>query len=902
MNDRPLVAYEPNAILARLYKRFFSHIEVDEAWATAVREADRRGTVVYVLRNLSFVDFFALDYLTKRLDLPQVRFANDLGLWILEPMGRGWRHALSVRNEASDAEDLRRTVTEGSSAALFLKRPADITNPAARGRGKIEGDAFIRTIFEVQRRSKKPILLVPQVFVWSKHPDEARHTAFDAMLGSREWPGKIRTVAQFLMNYRDVTLRAGEPVDVQTFLASESASQTDGPPSDDVLVRRMTYTLLRRLERERHAVLGPTKKPADRLREEVVRSPRLQKVIHDMAGEGESERRVLTERALAMVREMEAALDMNAIAAWDAAVHSVLSRIYSGLEVDEDGLARLRAATKDGALILLPSHKSHLDYIFLAHVFYRNHLPVPVVAAGDNLAFFPLGPAFRRAGAFFIRRSFHGDRLYGAVVDAYMRRLILDGWSMEFFLEGGRSRTGKLLTPKVGLLSLVVDAALGAGRKLYFVPVSIGYERVVEEQEYVRELTGGEKKKEDVRGLFAGASLFRQKYGRLNLQIGELLTMDGMLAELDRSPKKAKKAMSLPPISSPSLAGAARAPTHGLTPARRRAMVTHLAYRVMNEINRVTAVTPGSLVAMALLTHGKRGMSDADLIDTCRRLSRTLRGFGARFTPSLTSPHEPDTLRVASLREALALFVRAGHVTMRLPGAAGLATVPSLKPAEDAVYRVPDEARLSLDLSKNIVVHFFIARALVAAAILAARTERRGDRGMPEEAVQERVQTLSRLFKHEFLFRAEGTFEENFRETLSGMVDAGELVHRDGMVSVGQGEPALSVTLYAELVRSFLESYRIAARGLSLLLRGPLALKDVAKRCIAMGERMFLQEEVLRCEAVSRPVIENAFAAFIDEGYLVRTEGKLALAESYATAGAVKTIESRIALYLPKPS
>ena len=903
MNDRPLLAYEPNAILAWLYGRFFNHIEVDQAWATAVREADRRGTVVYVLRNLSFVDFFALDYLTKRLELPQVRFANDLGLWILEPMGRGWLHALVVRNEASDAEDLRRTVTEGSSAALFLKRPPDLINPAARGKGKIEGDAFIRTLFEVQRRSTKPILLVPQVFVWSKHPDEARHTAFDAMLGSREWPGKIRTVAQFLMNYRDVTLRAGEPVDVQAFLASESASQSDGePPSDGVLVRRMTYTLLRRLERERHAVLGPTKKPADRLREEVIRSPKLQKVIHDMAGEGEAERRLLTERALAMVREMEAAVDMNAIAAWDAAVHSVLSRIYSGLEVDEEGLARLRAATKDGSLILLPSHKSHLDYIFLAHVFYRNHLPVPVVAAGDNLSFFPLGPAFRRAGAFFIRRSFHGDRLYGAVVDAYMRRLILDGWSMEFFLEGGRSRTGKLLTPKVGLLSLVVDAALAAGRKLYFVPVSIGYERVVEEQEYVRELSGGEKKKEDMRGLFAGATLFRGKYGRLNLQIGELLTMDGMLAELDRHPTKSKKRQSLPPASGPNGTSSARLPTHGLTPARRRAMVTHLAYRVMNEINRVTAVTPGSLVAMALLTHGKRGMSDADLIDTCRRLSRTLRGFAARFTPSLTSPHEPDTLRVASLREALALFVRAGHVTIRLPGSGAVATVPSEKPSEDAVYLVPDAARLSLDLSKNIVVHFFIARALVAAAVLAPRTERRGAEGIPLLAVQERVQVLSRLFKHEFLFRAETSFEENFAETLAGMVDAGELVHQDGIVSLGTGEGAMNVALYGELVRSFLESYRVAARGLSLLLRGPLPQKDIAKRSIALGERMFLNQEITRCEAVSRPVIDNALSAFIDEGYLVRTDGKLALAESYATPGAVKTIESRIALYLPRPS
>src|ERR1700735_2429805 len=120
---RPLVAYEPNPILDFLYKRFFEHIEVDEAWARAVRDADARGTVVYVLRNLSFVDFLALDYLTKDRSLPQIRFANDLGLLLLEPMGHGWLHALRPRTPESDAADIERAVGSGGSAALFLKRP-----------------------------------------------------------------------------------------------------------------------------------------------------------------------------------------------------------------------------------------------------------------------------------------------------------------------------------------------------------------------------------------------------------------------------------------------------------------------------------------------------------------------------------------------------------------------------------------------------------------------------------------------------------------------------------------------------------------------------------------------------------------------------------------------------------
>ena len=124
--------------------------------------------------------------------------------------------------------------------------------------------------------------------------------------------------------------------------------------------------------------------------------------------------------------------------------------MFSAIEVDEAGIERLRELAKEGTLVLLPSHKSHMDYLALAWVLYRHKLQLPLIAAGDNLNFFPVGAIFRRAGAFFIRRSFAGDRLYAAVVDAYVRRLIKDGAPLEFFLEGGRSRTGKLLPPKLG--------------------------------------------------------------------------------------------------------------------------------------------------------------------------------------------------------------------------------------------------------------------------------------------------------------------------------------------------------------------------------------------------------------------------------------------------------------------
>ncbi|HEY6462463.1 MAG TPA: hypothetical protein VIY73_19980, partial [Polyangiaceae bacterium] len=195
MSDRPLVSYDPNPLLAWIYGRFFENIDVDESWARAVREADARGTVVYVLRNLSFVDFLALDYLTKRHHLPQVRFANDLGLWLLEPMGRGWLNALRPRTPEGDAADIERALATGGSAALFLKRPKHLLE--GRARGKIEGDHLIRALVDVQRRRlaagagpQGRVLLVPQVFVWSRSAGTRDTNVLDAIFGSSEWPGQ----------------------------------------------------------------------------------------------------------------------------------------------------------------------------------------------------------------------------------------------------------------------------------------------------------------------------------------------------------------------------------------------------------------------------------------------------------------------------------------------------------------------------------------------------------------------------------------------------------------------------------------------------------------------------------------------------------------------------------------
>lgn len=885
--------YEPNAILRWLYRRFFDAIEVDPAWVESVRAAAIKGTVVYALRNLSLLDFLALDHFTKRFGLPEVRFANDLGLWLLEPFGKGVRHAFRPRTRDDDLIDLRAAIRGGASAALFLKRPPMFFE-RSRGRGLLEGDDFVRELLELQRErlrrgEREPIVVVPQVFVWTKRPDQRRRSLVDAVIGTREWPNFVRTAGQFLLNYKDVRVKAGEPLDLSEFLAREenrpSAPQTPrtttppgfavGDPRSDAVVRRAIYILLRRLERERRVVIGPAVKPVDRMIDEIVRTPRVRKVIEELAGEGRAERLLFEAKARAMLREIAASVEPDVIKGMGTAMSQIFHRIYEGLEVDEDGLQRMREAARKGTLILLPSHKSHIDYLFVSYVLFFNDMQVPLIAAGDNLSFFPLGSLFRRAGAFFIRRKIAGDRLYSAVLDAYVHKVVHEGFSIEFFLEGGRSRTGKVLPPKLGLLGMVVDAAYEhPERPIYFVPISIGYERLVETKSYVKELGGGEKSKESVAGLVKAGRVLLERYGRLNLQIGEILTIDDIRRDMERG-------------------RAAQGDGGAFVP--KRALVSRLGYQIVYEINRATMVTAGSLVGLALLTQAGRGISRGELRRRCDLLLATLDRVGARRQRGLRG--DAGGISDRALDEAIALFssakwleIEAGEGAGEGEGAEG--------DESDTVYVVPDEGRRSIDLSKNVIVHFFVPYGLIAASLLVPP-------GAPvaTRTLRDRVQFLSRLFKHEFMFRADATFDQIFDETLEALVREGTLRIDGDEVHPAEGQDDATgararLALYAASIASFLEAYRVAARTLGTLSKGGASPKDLSKRSLATGKRMFLAGDVARREALQRPVFDNAIAAFLDQGILAKSDGKLVLAESFGTIEAVKAVERRIASYL----
>ena len=810
--------YAPNAILRWLYRRFFAHIRVDENWSRGVREAASKGVVVYVMRSLSFLDFLCLDFLLKKFGLPLVRFVNDLGLWILEPFGKGERR-LSLRRQIPESEALQQTVGDGFSALLFLRRPPKFGSQARRGR-ELDVD-LIETLVSKQRTSSQPILLVPQTFVWSKQAGTASPSLLDLLFGPVQWPGRVRVFCQFLLNYRDAKLRSGEPFDLHEFL-EKNPELSDGEAAD-----KIRYALLRRMERDRAVIIGPMKKTTARIQDELLRSPRVRTHIERYAAEKDISYAKAEGIAFKQLQKLCAKQSLFVVDLLHRFFSWVWSKMYDGVVLDKEGLERVREASRDASLVLLPSHKSHIDYLVLSDMLYGNALMPPLIAAGENLSFWPIGVLLRRGGAFFIRRSFQDDSLYPVLVEAYVRKLIAEGFTIEFFLEGGRSRTGKALPPKYGLLSMVFDSASKLrGNKVKLVPISIGYERIIEERSFVHELSGGDKQSENVGDLLKSSSILRSKWGRLYVQFGEIIDFDEVKQELMQRTE------------------AGLSNDEAITPDQKRNAVRALAHKVMYSINEVTVVTPAALVATALLSHQKRGMTRASLLTACQDLAATLDVMDARIAQQLRIGD--SRIREDTIDEALHLFLDARLIVSHDTG-------------PEPIYTIDSERRIALEYYQNTIIHFFVPRALIAAGLLVDM-----DEWVDIARLNDRVQQLSRLFKHEFIYRTDATFNEIFEDTLGAMAKEGEVEVREGYTQASEGAMRHRLERYAVMLQTFFESYLLALRGAEIVLDGPIPKKDWYKRTLALGQQMYLAGEIERRESLSKLKLETALKALQD--------------------------------------
>jgi glycerol-3-phosphate O-acyltransferase len=824
--------------------RWFEPVRVSRDASRDLLELAARGSVVFVMRSAGILNFLYLRWFLRRSGLPPLRAAQGFEgptAWLAR-----------VRRTRRAFED---AVASGDSTLVFLGR-------------RREDDPFVALVRR-QRDLSRPVFLVPVLLVWSRRAQKLKPAIWDVLYGSPDAPSALANAIAFLRSYRRAVFDVGRPLDLEAALA-----ERPGDP-DGVLARKVRGALHQHLAREFRTVVGPPLKAPSRVREKVLRDRALRATLLAVAGESGRSPAAVAAEAEKDLREVASRYEptfvelMRPILAW------LFGRLYTSVEVDEEGLARVKRAAAQAPIVLCPSHKSHVDYLVLSWLLYEHGMTPPHVAAGINLAFWPFGAIARRGGAFFIRRKVKGDRVYTAVLRAYVKHLLRDRFPQEFYVEGGRSRTGKLLFPKTGLVSMEVDAWLeGAADDVMFVPVAIDYEKLIEASSYARELAGAEKQKESLRGLLGAARVLFRRYERLYVQFGEPISLRATARErLGDAEGLAVDEAWGGEVDRVALAPAAR----GGPAEAKRQLVQALANRIAYGISGAATVTPVGLVAAALLSHLRRGLPAGEVARRVELLRYVAAEGGARVARDLAgAPSDPRA--EGPVGGAVARLVLGGLVEVE-------------ESAGETVYRVVDEKRPVLDYHRNAVIHRFVAPALVAAAARVARP------GAEEADVRARALWLSRLFKLEFMYRVGSSFDAVFEEYLAFLARLGALSREGGRL--GSGPEPWIVAFLAELLRPYLEAYRLTAETALTLLEGGRpggtgARRTLVRETLVRGRASFLSGGVALRESLSKATVENAVEWLLTQE-IVAEEGD---ALSLRDPAALRAIMDRIAPHI----
>ena len=536
----------------------------------------------------------------------------------------------------------------------------------------------------------------------------------------------------------------------------------------------------------------------------------------------------------------------------------LLTRAYSGVHVSNEEVLRLQevakiAASKNQSIIFLPRHSSHIDYVTLHLICYRLGLTLPIVVAGDNLNFPVVGSFLQSCGAMWIRRSFDGDALYGTLVQAYLDTLLQQGYNLECFIEGTRSRTGKLLGPKFGILSFYLDSVLsGRTEDVYICPVSLQYDKVIEVDSYVTELMGKPKEKENLADFLSASSVLSLNLGRIDCRFHEPWSLKQFISEQQGRQDQG--------------AGLDFGASARNSETRTRLLRT-LGYRVLSDINSVSVAMPSALVGTVLLTLRGRGVGKSELIRRVDWLCTRIRANGGKVADF----HGMSTESVVD--RAL------GVLGPQLVG-----TIDGL--AEDTFYAID---RFQLSFYRNMTIHLFISEALICTALYTKVKQGGGQatQRLRRDHLIDQVTFLSQLFRGEFIFPAGQGLQRNLEDAMAGLVrnDVLSIAEENGLHYVGLSDTERTqgrenYDFYCFLIWPFVDSAWLGAVSLHCIvppLDSSIEWVDMKKAqdgAQLFGRTLYHQGDLSYFESINKEALKNAFARFQEEGIILVARAK----------------------------
>lgn len=713
--------------------------------------------VCYVMENYGLSNALILDRACREAGLP-----SPFAPLPSDPLGRKRAYiALSRRGGGAAQGTKKKSYSQGLSRLLMSHR--------------------ISPDMDVQ--------LVPVSIFVGRAP--ARQSGWFSVLFSEHWAlvGRFRRLLAILLNGRDTVVQFSPSFPVRDILAEQLPHERT--------VRKTSRVLRAHFHKIRAAVIGPDLSTRRLLVDRVLDAEPVRKAITDQARRDGSEYLEAWKKAHRFAWEIAADYSNPVVKSLSFALTGFWNRIYDGVTIHH--LDKLKQVAPGHEIVYVPCHRSHMDYLLLSYLLYQHGIVPPHIAAGDNLNLPVIGSVLRRGGAFFLRRSIRGNALYAAVFSEYVAQLVGEGFSLEYFIEGGRSRTGRLLAPKGGMIAMTVRAFLRAPRRpVVFQPVYIGYEKLIEGKSYLDELTGQPKAKETIWALLRGVlEVLRSHYGKVTVNFGEPVRMDEVLSATDPEWRKQMQEEK---------------------PTWFSDVVDELAQRIQVNINRAADVNPINLLAIALLSTPKHAMAESDLLAQLALSKKLLAALPYSDRVTVT-PMEPA--EIIAYGEKIDVLTRRKHPLGDVLGLEG----------ETAVLQ---------SYFRNNVLHLFSAAAWIALCF-------QNNRRLSRVGMLRLGKTIYPFIQEElFLPWTEDEFAERLNATMDLFIAEG-LLHvvndEDGGIlsrGPGQTDEVFRLRAIAHSLQQAFERYFIAIT--TLVKNGPRTLSagELETLCHLAAQRLSL--------------------------------------------------------------
>ncbi|MCK4085759.1 glycerol-3-phosphate 1-O-acyltransferase PlsB [Acinetobacter radioresistens] len=709
------------------------------------------------------------------------------------------------------------------ASVLFLQHhdEKNLLNPPAHN----FPPRLLRLIELLDQYPQYDIELVPVTVLWGRSPD--KEDSWFKLLFTDTWatPGKVKQLVNIGLHGRETYLEFHEGQSLRTLVEYAKENYPNLSAATYIISTLNDY-----LDCQREVVLGPDLSDRRNVMQSLIKSRDVQEAIRRESIRGKISMLEAERRAIGYLNEIVSDYSASAVRFADMALTRLWTQLYDGVEVHN--FNTVRELAKDYEIIYTPCHRSHIDYLLLSYVIYKRGLMVPYIAAGDNLNMPFVGQLLRGGGAFFIRRSFRGNALYTSVFKEYLYSILSRNTPLEYFIEGGRSRTGRLLPPKTGMLAMTVHSHLrGRAKPIAFVPTYIGYERLMEGATYVGEMQGKPKEAESIFGILQTLRKIERIFGKVHVNFGEPVFLDDLLKQHGAENIVIEK-------------------NDDPVPAAVSEAINSSAVAILENINRAVVINPVSLLSLILLATPKHTLDEEVCIkqlDAYRRLASAL-PYDERTQVTPLSGKE-----IIAYGLKLKLIKRVQHVL-------------------GDIIAIEDNQAVLLTYFRNNILHSFVLPSLVASLVEHNGKISRGD-------LISVIRTLYPFLKAElFLKWNTDELKEQICQNADALIQGG-LMSQDEegnlISSAPNTEEHNQLVVLAAPVKQSLERYYMTLALITQRGSGTISAKQVEDLSHLLGQRLSVLYEFNSPEFFDKALFQSFIKVLTQQEYIRTNENGL---------------------------